>query len=817
MKYIFILFAILWSFQVSAYTVSGYIKTKEGKPLPYASILVKGTTEGTTANSKGFYSLNITKGTYTLVCQYIGYKTEESTITVTNKNVTTDFILAEQSYHLNDVEVKAGGEDPAYEIIRNTIKKREEYLNEIKKFQCDVYLKGQLQLRNYPKKIFGKKVDFEDGDTSKKKMIFLSETIAKYYVDYPKHAKIEVVSTKVSGSSDGFGFSFPQIFSFYSNIIKIGEGLNPRGFISPISDNALHYYKYKFEGTFYENGKEVNRIKVIPKRKYEPLFSGYISITENDWRIYSTELFLLKEQQMQLLDTLMIHQLYVPLKDKWVIKQQMIYPSGKILGFDFFGSFVQVFSQFDVNPNFKKNLFDNVLLKIYDSANKKPKTYWDSIRPVPLLDEEAIDYIKKDSLEQVKKSPAYLDSLDRKNNKITITKLLLTGLDFSKRKTKESLSIPSVLNAINYNTVEGWLLNFTPTYTKRYEGRKSFQLIADLRYGFENKHFNASVTGKYNFGKKYLSSISIAGGKNVFQINNDAPIKARDNTFATLYYTRNYLKIYKAWFTKISYRTGLGKGFDVFANFQYQDRLQLNNLDKINTWRKINNRTFTPNYPVELGVNSFKSHKASILNFGVRYRPGTKYIELPNRTINIGSKYPVLTASFTYGLKNFINSDVDFSKWDFSISDDINIKLGGLFRYKINMSGFLHANKIYATDYQHIIGNRTAVATPYLNSFQLAPYYAYSNTANFMTTFHAAYHLKGLLTNKIPLLRKWNWFFVFSGSAMYIQPNVQYYEAMFSLENILKIFRVDFVQGFDNNKNRTSGIRISLPTFLMDN
>jgi len=295
MKYIFILFAILWSFQVSAYTVSGYIKTKEGKPLPYASILVKGTTEGTTANSKGFYSLNITKGTYTLVCQYIGYKTEESTITVTNKNVTTDFILAEQSYHLNDVEVKAGGEDPAYEIIRNTIKKREEYLNEIKKFQCDVYLKGQLQLRNYPKKIFGKKVDFEDGDTSKKKMIFLSETIAKYYVDYPKHTKIEVVSTKVSGSSDGFGFSFPQIFSFYSNIIKIGEGLNPRGFISPISDNALHYYKYKFEGTFYENGKEVNRIKVIPKRKYEPLFSGYISITENDWRIYSTELFLFKK------------------------------------------------------------------------------------------------------------------------------------------------------------------------------------------------------------------------------------------------------------------------------------------------------------------------------------------------------------------------------------------------------------------------------------------------------------------------------------------------------------------------------------------
>jgi hypothetical protein len=35
-----------------------------------------------------------------------------------------------------------------------------------------VYLKGQLQLRNYPKKFMGQTVDFEDGDTSKKKMLF---------------------------------------------------------------------------------------------------------------------------------------------------------------------------------------------------------------------------------------------------------------------------------------------------------------------------------------------------------------------------------------------------------------------------------------------------------------------------------------------------------------------------------------------------------------------------------------------------------------------------------------------------------------------
>jgi hypothetical protein len=66
-------------------------------------------------------------------------------------------------------------------------------------------------------------------------------------------------------------------------------------------------------------------------------------------------LYLLKEQQMQLLDTLHIQQLYVPLKNTWVIKQQVILPAGKILGFDFFGSFVQVYDQFNIEPALKRN------------------------------------------------------------------------------------------------------------------------------------------------------------------------------------------------------------------------------------------------------------------------------------------------------------------------------------------------------------------------------------------------------------------------------------------------------------------------------
>ena len=74
-------------------------------------------------------------------------------------------------------------DDYGYEIIKNAIAKRNEHNDELKKFSSEVYTKGNLKVRNYPKKILGQKVDFADGDTSKQKMIYLSETVSNYSVD----------------------------------------------------------------------------------------------------------------------------------------------------------------------------------------------------------------------------------------------------------------------------------------------------------------------------------------------------------------------------------------------------------------------------------------------------------------------------------------------------------------------------------------------------------------------------------------------------------------------------------------------------------
>lgn len=818
MKYLLVIACFFTSTFLFANRISGVVTDTKGKPLPFASITVKGTTRGTTANNEGKYFIELNPGTYTLVAQYVSYQRLERTVTLADANATINFELQLQQLSLAEVVVKAGAEDPAYEIIRNAIKKRSYYLNQLQEFRFNVYTKGQLRMRDFPKKFMGQKVDFGDGDTSKKKIIYLSETISTVSVQKPDKVKVMVESSKVSGQSDGFGLSAPQVFSFYENNIKIGNNLNPRGFISPISNNALNFYKYKYEGSFFEEGVEINRIKVIPKRKYEPLFSGYINITENDWRIHSLQLQLTKESQMELVDTLRIEQLYIPFnKEVWVIKSQVIYPAIKMFGFDAYGSFVNIYSEFDIEPRFGKKYFDNVIMTYTDSSNKKPLSFWDKARPVQLQPDEIRDYEKKDSIEQKQKDPRYLDSVDRKNNKISFTGLLLTGENFSKRKKRENYSIPPLIDVVNFNTVEGLVVNLAPAYFKRLDSgnisRRSIFIRPTLRYGFNNKHFNASMSAGYNFGKKYFNSINISGGKRVQQINNANPVPDRNNTFASLIWENNFSKLYENWFGRIAFNKGLGEGITAGISFQYQDRLPLENTTNYK-WRELSKRNYTPNYPIELVSENFKRHQAFITSVGLSWQPGSQYIQIPGRKINTGSKYPTLGFNYTMAFKNILGSDVKYAKWRFTVSDNLNLRLGGRFSYRFAMGGFTNTDSVQLQDYTHFNGNGLIMAAPYLNSFQVAPYYKYSNTEKFYTTLHVEHHFNGLLTNKIPGFRALNWHLVAGANSFYVNKNNNYFEAFVGLENIFKILRVDFIQAWQTGRRGITGIRVGFKGVL---
>ncbi len=817
-NYFFFLFFFCGSPALHAGKISGTVTDTSGRVLPFASVFIKGLQKGTNSNNEGKYSLQLSPGQYIIVCQYVGYRKEERPITVTGEDLQVDFRLVLQEMTLGEV-ILGRGEDPAYGIIRQTIKKRKQHLGQLDRFQCEVYTKGQLRLRNYPKKILGQKVDFEDGDTSRKKMIYLSETVSVYTVDKPGKSKVDVISSKVSGQTGGYGLAAPGFLSFYENNVSIGEGLNPRGFISPVADNALNFYKYKWEGSYTEDGKEISHIKVIPRRKFEPLFSGYIDIIEDDWQIHSLKLELSKSSQMELLDTLKIEQLYRPEgRDAWFVSSQVFYPAIKLLGFDVHGSFVNIYSGFTTDPVIDRKTFSRTIIKYTDSATKRNDAYWEKTRPVPLVADEIRDYRKKDSLEQVRKSPHYQDSIDHKRNKIVPVNLLLLGQSFSHSKKRKTLFVPPLIEMVNFHPAEGLVVNPSLTFTRRLDtflmGRRTLSITPALRYGFTNGHLNPWLSLRYTYGKKYAQSFYLSGGRRVFQFNPGLPVSDRDNTLSSLYYERNIRKTYEAAYLRGSYRTGLDAGFSLVTGFQYQDRRPLDNVTNY-TWRNFKSRSYTPNYPSELVNENIQPHQSFQVVLGIEWQPGTRYMEFPDRKVSLGSKSPTLAFRYTAGIPTLFGSDTRFSKWKLWVTDEISLKLRGLIRYRAGAGGFLDKRSVFLPDFNHFNGNVTSVAQEYLKSFQLLPLYQYSNTNQFYTEAHLEYNLKGFLTNKLPLIRNMNLYLVTGANGFYLGRNKYYYEIFAGIDNIFKQIRVDFVQSYQEGKPWQWGIRIGLSKLLL--
>jgi hypothetical protein len=803
------------SLNAQAARVGGVVTDKTGGPIPFASVYVKGTTIGTVANGVGEYTLELPKGGYTLVCQHIGYVRQERPVEVRGETVVADFRLEQEQLSMKEIVVRPGGEDPAYAIMRSAIARREYHRSQVESYRCRVYVKGLIRLKGYPKSLFGQRITFDDADTSGVRIVYLSETVADYSFSQPDREKVEVLSTRVSGNSNSFGFGDPRTIDFYRNNVDLSNALNPRGFISPLADRAMTYYRFRYLGAFFEDGVQVSKIEVTPKRTFEPLFSGVVNIVDDEWNIHSLELELAKSSQLELLDRVKVVQEYVPVaKGIRMLQNQTVLPFFKQFGFDADGHFTSVFSGYDIEPGFAKKHFGSTAIRYVPGSNRMSRAYWDSIRPLPLLGEELDDFRRKDSLETLRKDPAYLDSLDRIQNKVTPVGLLLGGQTFSRRSKGFSWSYEPMLNAVGFNTVEGWNVRLAPTFNKDWDENRRLSVTPLLRYGFSNRRLNASLAMRYRFGNGLLNDLSLAGGKRVFQFNNDNPIPQVNNTSNTILFGNNFMKIYEARFGEVKYQRRLARGLTVQAGVEFQSRIPLENTDTTTFWGGRGRKPkYTPNYPVEIAQSNFDPHQAFVAGISLRFRPGTRYIELPDRTINLGSRYPLFTLTVDRGLPGVLGSDVDFTRWRFSVQDDLNLKLAGELRFKAGIGGFIGPVKAEIPDYQHFNGNRVLTAGPYLNTFQLAPYYANSTMDPFFSILHLEHRFNGALTNKIPGIRRLNLRLVAGMNAFVVDRDRRYIDFFFGVDNILKVLRFDYYFAYTAEGFFDSGLKIGIRAF----
>ncbi|MCB0550551.1 MAG: carboxypeptidase-like regulatory domain-containing protein, partial [Phaeodactylibacter sp.] len=103
--------------------VSGKVTDANGAPLAFATIFVQQTGSGTTTNENGNYEIRLDPGNYTLVFQFLGYKTEAREVRIGQRMELLNVSLQEQALQLQEVIVSEGKEDLAYTIMRKAIAK----------------------------------------------------------------------------------------------------------------------------------------------------------------------------------------------------------------------------------------------------------------------------------------------------------------------------------------------------------------------------------------------------------------------------------------------------------------------------------------------------------------------------------------------------------------------------------------------------------------------------------------------------------------------------------------------------------------------
>ena len=810
MKIAYLFLLLFLSFYSNA-QIKGTITDVKGNPLPFVNVFEENTYNGTTSNEQGKYELKIRKtGSYILVFKFLGYQTKREIVSIKEFPFLLNVTLSEENFTLNEVIINKKN-NPATAIIKNAIASKKENSDKTARYTADFYSRGLFKIKDLPKKIMGMKVDVGDDmasnlDSTGSGILYLSETVSKIAFEKPNNLKEKIVASRISGNNKGYSYNTAKssTYDFYNNTLEFGVNM-----ISPIADNAFNYYKFKLEGTFFENNQQINKIKVSPKRDKEPVFEGYIYIIDDSFAIYAVDLdikgYRMKNEFTDVM-TLKQNFSYNSKNKIWSKNSQSLAFNAGAFGVKFSGKFNYVYTNYEFPLSFEKKTFGNEILSFETNANKKEDAFWNNIRPIPLTIEESNDYIKKDSLQTIRKSQKYMDSIDAKNNKFKFMDLIM-GYDYKNTFKKHSFKYNGLLDlsSLSFNTVQGHSLSSGFSFKNWDEEKgKNTSISTTTNYGFSEDRLRVTGELSHRFNNQDYATLNLSGGNTVKQFNAEQPISNIINSISSLAFKNNYMKLYNLEFAAISYSQNVANGVNLNGKIEYQQRKPLFNNTDFSYFNK--NDLYSSNNPLapaDFTSSAFEKHHLTKVNLLAKINFGNKYSSRPDGKFNIrNNKYPTLYLGFEKAIAAN-EKKYEFDHLNARLTYDLTLGNKGVLGLNLKAGKFLNADNIAFIDYKHFNGNQTHIGQTerYLNVFNLLPYYSNSTNDSYFEA-HMEHNDKGYIMNKIPLLNKLKSTLVIGFHTLATPNSNPYSEFTAGLDNLgfgkFKLFRVDYVRSYQN-------------------
>lgn len=273
---------ILFSIPFFSYAqgIRGTITDRQGTVLPYTHVYVPELRKGTTANAEGHYRLELPDGAWKVEFRNLGYATLERAVLISGADVELDVVLDARTYRIGEVKVLSSGEDPAVYVMRRAIALSPYYKKQVSEYHSTVYLKGSGKIRSVPR-LLRKTLEKQGVRTND---VYSVESLSKIHFMLPDRLRQEVLAQRTSGNDNNTS-PMPMITS---NLYSTAD----YGIVSPFDRQALQVYRFRLIDMFEDQGRMVNRIEVIPRRKGNDVFEGIINVFEGYWSVHSADLRL---------------------------------------------------------------------------------------------------------------------------------------------------------------------------------------------------------------------------------------------------------------------------------------------------------------------------------------------------------------------------------------------------------------------------------------------------------------------------------------------------------------------------------------------
>lgn len=763
-------------------SISGFIVDENNKPVPFANILIQETGGGASADDQGRYYLTIDPGVYNLIISSVGYRATRAQVVVRDSPVTHDFRLTSSAVELEQIEIRVRRRDPAYEIMQKAIDRKDHYLSQVKSSRTKIYLRAseQMEVNNKAKEDdeaeslkagepppdpFAEARKKEEARLAKINLVEM-ELVLNFR--HPNQFKEERTAFKSYGSRSGLFIPiFHQTdFNFYHNLVDL-KGISEIPMISPLSRTAILSYRFKLEQILKEGRQTVYKIRVTPRKSGDATAKGFVFINDSTWNINRLQLTLHKGG-LRFYDDFTISQSYREVDEGLWIPQRQEFSYQTRFGRKLFkGITLLAYSDFENDCEFAPRFFGNEVAITTSEAYKRDSSYWKSARPEPLEGDQkkVIEY--RDSLEAVRTSKKYLDSLETAFNKVTLGEVLYHGIGFRSEEKKSFVRLSPLIGLVDFSVVGGWRIGPNAGYFKRFKNERIIWTGGALRIGLKNQDWqgNANFRTRYNpfrqgevafkLGREFSSINSFDAYLNQLRISN--------------YIMRDYWDFF--------HRIELFNGFYISTDVGFSNRKSIEDYDATS----IINEVIDEVEPIK-----FEGYQALITNLRLAYTPQQKYMREPFQKVVLGSKYPTFLFNHKKGWDDILDSDIDFDYIDVGIDHSLLLGTLGNSRYTFTAGKFVNAEDLRYVDLKRFRQSDPYLYSNPMHSFQLLDTSLVAT--DLFLEAHYIHHFNGAMINNIPLVKKLKIRTVAGAGFMWIsESNFRHEEIFGGIERIFKL------------------------------